>query len=152
MLISGLCIGQVRCIFSLPPHAVDLWFPARAGAFPHKHFAYIEWFTTFSRAQKDRNSRLFKVSRLMARGERRVSIIPVSLILSSIQLFPKFGPQAPVSWTSSNVLENATSFYVNSFSDRFLYSHIAWIGFSEQFAWIYMCSWMCRASMNNKQE
>jgi hypothetical protein len=33
-----------------------------------------------------------------------------------------------------------------------LYSHIAWIGFSEQFAWICMCSWMCRASMNNKQE
>ena len=125
MLISGLCIGQVRCIFSLPPHAIDLWFRAQAGAFSHKHFAYIEWFTTFSRAQKDLNSKLFKVSRLMVRGERRVSIIPVSLIHSSIQLFPKFGPQAPVSWSSSNVLEKATSFYVNSFSDRFPYSHIS---------------------------
>ncbi|KAF8801230.1 hypothetical protein BYT27DRAFT_7115580 [Phlegmacium glaucopus] len=50
---------------------------------------------------------------------------PVSLILSSIQLFPKFGPQAPVSWSLSNVLESAASFYVNSFSDRFLYSHIS---------------------------
>ena len=110
MLISGLCIGQVRCIFSLPPHAIDLWFPAQAGAFPHKHLAYVEWFTPFSRAQKDRNSNLFKISRLMAQGERRVSIIPISLILSSIQLFPKFGPKAPVSWSSSNVLENAVSF------------------------------------------
>jgi len=119
----GLCIGQVRCIFSLPPHALDLWFPA--GAFLHKHLAYVEWFTPFSRAQKDRNSNLFKVSRLMARGERRVSIIPVSLILSSIHLFLKFGPQAPVSWSSSNVLESAASFYVNPFSDRFLYSHIS---------------------------
>jgi len=125
MLTSGLCIGQVRCIFSLPPHAIDLWFPARTGTFSHKHFAYIEWFTTFSRAQKDQNTKLFKVSRLMARGERRVSIIPVSLILSSIQLFPKFGPQAPISWSSSNVLESATSFYVNSFSDRYLYTHIS---------------------------
>jgi len=60
----------------------------------------------------------------MEQGERRVSIIPVSLILSSVQLFPKFGPQAPVSWSSSNVLENAVQFYVNSFADRFLYSHI----------------------------
>jgi hypothetical protein len=125
MLISGLCIGQVRCIFSLPPHAIDLWFPARAGPFSHKHFAYVEWFTTFSRAQKDQNSKLFKVSRLMAHGEHHVSIIPISLILSSIHLYPKFGPQAPVSWSSSNVLESAASFYVNPFSDRFLYSHIS---------------------------
>src|SRR6267378_8011540 len=75
----------------------------------------------FLELRRIKNSNLFRISRLMARGERRVSIIPVSLILSSIQLFPKFGPQAPVSWSSSNVLESATSFYVNSFSDRFLY-------------------------------
>ena len=127
MLISDLCIGQVQCIFSLPPYAIDLWFPAWAGAFSHKHFTYIEWFTTFSQAQKDQNSKLFKVLCLMAQGEHCVSIIPVtvSLILSSIQLFLKFGAQAPVSWSSSNVLESATSFYVNAFSDRFLYSLIS---------------------------
>ena len=125
MLISGLCIRQVRCIFSLPPHAIDLWFPAWAGAFSHKHLAYVEWFTLFFQAQKDRNSNLFKVLCLMAWGERHVSIIPISLILSSIQLFPKFSPKTPVLWSLSNVLENATSFYVNSFSDRFLYSHIS---------------------------
>jgi len=113
MLISGLCIGQVQCIFSLPPHAMNLWFLAQSGAFPHKHFTYIEWFT---QAQKDQNSKLFKVSHLMAQGERCVSIIPVSLILSSIQLFLKFGAQAPVSWSSSNVFESATSFYVYVFS------------------------------------
>jgi hypothetical protein len=108
----------------LPPPAVALWFPA--GNFPHKHFAYVEWFTPFSRAQKDPNSKLFKIARLMEHnGEHRVSIIPISLIRCSVQLFPKFGPQAPVSWQSSNVLENATSFYVNTFSDRFLYSHIS---------------------------
>jgi hypothetical protein len=121
--VLGLCIGQIRCIFSLPPHAVALWFPA--GNFSHKHFAYVEWFTPFSRAQKDPHSKLFKVSRLMAHGERRVSVIPVSLIRCSVHLFPKFGPQAPVSWLSSNVLENATTFYVNTFSDRYLYSYIS---------------------------
>ena len=58
--------------FVVPPHAIDLWFPAQAGAFLHKHLAYVEWFTTFSRAQKDRNSKLFKVLRLMTQGERHV--------------------------------------------------------------------------------
>ncbi|PPQ83323.1 hypothetical protein CVT26_015163 [Gymnopilus dilepis] len=119
--IKGLCVGQVRCIFSLPQQAVDHWFPS---GFPHKHLAYVEWFTPFSKAPVDRNSKLFKISRLLSRGERRASVIPVSLIRSSIHLFPKFGPQAPVSWSSSNVLENASSFYVNVFSDRFIYSTV----------------------------
>ena len=117
----GLCVGRIRCIFSLPPLAVELWFPA--GNFPHKHLAYVEWFTPFSQAQKDPNSKLFKISQLMGHGERHVSVIPISLIWCSVQLFPKFGPQAPVSWQSSNVLENATTFYVNTFSDRF-FTHI----------------------------
>ena len=47
---SGLCVGRIRCIFSLPPHAVAHWFPAEN--FPHKHFAYVEWFTPFSQAQR----------------------------------------------------------------------------------------------------
>ena len=120
----GLCVGRIRCIFSLPPHAIALWFPAEN--FSHEHFAYVEWFVPFSQAQKDPNSKLFKISWLMAHnGEHHVSVIPISLILCSVQLFPKFGLQAPVSWLSSNVLENATKFYVNTFSDRFLYSHIS---------------------------
>lgn len=120
-MFVGFCVGQVRCIFSLPPAAVKMLFPA---GFPHQHLAYIEWFTPFSRAPIDQNTKLFKISRLISNGERRVSVVPVSLILSSVHLFPKFGPQAPVSWSSSNVLENASLFYVNMFSDRFLYSTI----------------------------
>ncbi|PPQ97936.1 hypothetical protein CVT26_002941 [Gymnopilus dilepis] len=119
--IKGFCVGQVRCIFTLPQVAIDRWF---SGKFSHKHLAYVEWFTPFSKASVDRNSMLFKVSRLKLRGERRASIIPVSLIYSSIHLFPKFGPQAPTSWTSSNVLDTASSFYVNAFSDRFIYSTV----------------------------
>jgi len=39
----------------------------------------------------------------------RVSIIPVSRTLSSIELF---GLQAPALWSLSNVLENAAFFYM----------------------------------------
>ena len=86
---------------------------------------FLEWFTIFSQAQKASNSKLFKVLCLMAWGECHVSMIPISLILLSIQLFPKFGLQAPVSWLSSNVFEKVTSFYVNPFFDRFSYLHIS---------------------------
>ena len=53
-----LCVGRVKCIFSLPSHAVSNWFPA--GDFLIKHFAYVEWFTPFSQAQKDPNSKLLQ--------------------------------------------------------------------------------------------
>jgi len=121
LILIGLGVGQIQCIFTLPSTAIGLWFP---GGFPHQHLAYVEWFTPLSRAPVDRNTKLFKISRLVTQGERRVSIIPVSLIRSSVHLFPKFGPQVPTSWSSSTVLEYVTSFYVNALSDRFLYSTI----------------------------
>ena len=74
--------------------AVGLLFP---GGFPHRHLAYVEWFTPLSRAPFDRNTKLFNISRLVTQGEWRVSIIPISLIQSSVHLFPKIGPQVPTS-------------------------------------------------------
>ncbi|PPQ73617.1 hypothetical protein CVT26_010525 [Gymnopilus dilepis] len=115
----GYAVAQVRCIFSLPDAALKTWFPRGA---PSKHFAYVEWFTPFSKAVFDPNSRLYRIKRLRVRGEQQASVIPVSLIRQSVHLFPKFGPVAPVHWKSSNVLEEAPMFYVNPFSDRFAYS------------------------------
>jgi hypothetical protein len=67
---------------------------------------------------------MYKVSRRIIDGKQRSSIIPINLIYSSAHLIPAFGPIAPTEWTSSNVLEVASGFYVNSFSDRFSYSTI----------------------------
>ncbi|KAF9038729.1 hypothetical protein BJ165DRAFT_1316528, partial [Panaeolus papilionaceus] len=66
--------------------------------------AYVEWFLPLNRAPRDPNNQLFKICRLVdGDGRRKSSIIPIELIKSSIHLFPKFGPQAPVGWTSSKV-------------------------------------------------
>ena len=51
-------------------------------------------------------------------GRRHASIIPVDFILRSVHLFPFFGPQAPRTWNTFNVLEVCNTFYVNPFSDR----------------------------------
>ena len=71
---------------------------------------------------------MYRVSRLYnpasKGGQRKASIVPISLIRESIHLFPKFGAVAPADWRSSNVLEVAPAFYVNPFSDRFVYSTV----------------------------
>ncbi|PPQ76921.1 hypothetical protein CVT26_001382 [Gymnopilus dilepis] len=117
--VQGYAVAQVRCIFSLPSSAVTALFPQGS---PSDHFAYVEWFTPFSRAIFEPNSQLYQVKRLLSHGEQQASVIPISLIRQSVHLFPKFGPVAPVHWKSSNVLQEAKAFYVNPFSDRFQYS------------------------------
>jgi hypothetical protein len=64
---------------------------------------------------------MYKVGRSFKDGKRMASIICVSDIERSVVLFPKFGPVANHEWTSSNVLEECTSFYVNPFTDRHSY-------------------------------
>ncbi|KAL5512790.1 hypothetical protein ACEPAG_3056 [Sanghuangporus baumii] len=118
--IQSFRIAQVRAIFSLNDRAVSQLFmddehlriqvPSR--------LAYVEWFSKFS-AQPDINFRMYKVSRLYTPdGSKDFSIIPVADLHRSAHLIPRFGRVAPGHWTSSNVLEECTDFYVNDFKDR----------------------------------
>ncbi|KAJ7150608.1 hypothetical protein C8R46DRAFT_914692, partial [Mycena filopes] len=79
--------------------------------------AYVEWFSKFPR-NPDPNHGMYKISRPV---ERAASIIPVSQIRRSVHLFPEFGPVAPRDWTSNNVLERCSKFYVSPWSDRHAY-------------------------------
>ena len=119
MLFLDYCVGQIRCIFSLPSVGVKSWFSHKP---PPSHLAYVEWFTPFSRLQPGHHHRLHKISRHSLDGVQQASIIPVELIQQSVHLIPDFGAIAPAHWKSSNVLEEASHFYVSSFSDRFQYS------------------------------
>ena len=84
--------------------------------------AYVEWFTAFTTPNP--NHGMYKVSRALRNGERLCSIIPVSDFRRSIHLIPRFGKVASAHSTSSNVLEQCDSFYVNPFSDRHAYMTI----------------------------
>lgn len=119
---KGYRIAQVRVIFTLPEKIRSLFSPAAASELP-LHFAYVEWFTPFA-SVPDRHHRLYQVKRAWINGDRLCSIVPVSDIRRSIHLIPRFGRIAPATWTSSNVLEQCDTFFVNAFTDRHAYMTI----------------------------
>ncbi|KAH8986015.1 hypothetical protein EDB92DRAFT_1802201 [Lactarius akahatsu] len=118
----GYQIAQVRVVFQLPNKAIPEVFPSldTAVTAPPTHLAYVEWFSPIP-ARPNANQLMYRVSRLMHNGHRRASIIPVSSIISSIHLFPRFGHRIPPEWNTYSVLKLCHTFYVNPFSDRDTY-------------------------------
>jgi hypothetical protein len=117
------CIGRVKCTFRLPASANILFSAGRR--VPPTYLAYVEWYTPFTNAPIGRHHGLYKISRHMAGGKVRASIIPITQIEQSVHLFPHFGSSTPVDWKSSNVLDLSQSFFVNPFSNRSQYLKLA---------------------------
>ncbi|THH20201.1 hypothetical protein EW146_g1111 [Bondarzewia mesenterica] len=113
--IEGYRVAQLRVIFSLPVRAARVLFPSNIS--PPKHLAYIEWFSPFD-AVADGSHLMYKITRSFKNGRRHAAVISVDNIRRSIFLYPRFGPIAPRSWTSSHVLEECTTFYDASSSRR----------------------------------
>jgi hypothetical protein len=61
----------------------------------------------------------------MQGGHRRATIIPVDTILCSVHLIPRFGPVTPSEWSSSTVLEQCNTFFINPFTD--LYNYLTFV-------------------------
>ncbi|THU77334.1 hypothetical protein K435DRAFT_702628 [Dendrothele bispora CBS 962.96] len=120
--IKGLRIGQVRCVFEIPETALRMMFDEKAVQRPPQHLSYVEWFTPFHHPESHHH--MYKISRDLVEEERQASIVPVELFRRSIHLLPCFGPHAPKEWSSSNVLDMAKEFFVNSISDKHAYATI----------------------------
>jgi hypothetical protein len=78
-----------------------------------QHLAYVQWYSHLS-DNPELNHLLYKVSALKeADGTHVCSIISLANIHRSVHLFPKFGAFAPEEWTSSNVLDLCSTFFVS---------------------------------------
>jgi hypothetical protein len=64
---------------------------------------------------------MYKISRSLEDRGRVASVVPISTIVRSAHLFPKFGQAVPGEWTSNNVLKKCSTFYLNPFTDRHMY-------------------------------
>ncbi|KAI0649799.1 hypothetical protein C8Q79DRAFT_902444 [Trametes meyenii] len=119
--VRGFRVAQVRLIFKIPARKIAGLFPRLpSSSHPEGHLAYIEWFTPASQAPHQDHG-LYRFTRLIRRGERLASIIPIEHIERTCHLFPLFGPVAPRDWSSDNVLERCESFLLNAFADRYMY-------------------------------
>ncbi|KAI0069916.1 hypothetical protein K474DRAFT_1609646 [Panus rudis PR-1116 ss-1] len=116
--IEGYRVAQVKVIFSIPKGALPLLFNQEHR--PPLYLAYVEWFTPFGEQPEEVHG-LYKVSHAVRDGKRLSAVIPLVNIHRSVHLIPQFGPQVNREWTSSNVLEVCTKFYVNCFTDRHTY-------------------------------
>ncbi|KAH9914845.1 uncharacterized protein B0H18DRAFT_959583 [Fomitopsis serialis] len=114
------CNALVKVIFALPRKlpAVQGGGPAPPW-WPRGPLAYVEWYTRFAPAA-DPSHLMYSVKKppSSSNGLLQGKIIPLSQIRQSCQLTPIFpgGPRGtvPDSWSSENVLEMASTFYVNN--------------------------------------
>lgn len=119
---SGYCVGRIRFVFSIPKPAINTLFPPMMQDLVPAHLAYVEWFSPFNTIPPGRDHGMYKISKLKdTHGQQKASVVPVSSIRQSVHLIPVFGSVAPAEWRSSNVLDHAEDFLVNSFTDRFQY-------------------------------
>ena len=112
--IQALCVAQIRVVFRISCEAAHHLFPHTTNV--PEHLAYVEWFTPFW-AVPDANYGLYKISRSMMGKSRVSSIVLIRNIVQSIHLIPLLGENIPREWHSSTILDNCSSFLLNSFSD-----------------------------------
>ena len=116
--IQALCVAQIWVVFCISCEAAHHLFPHTINV--PKHLAYVEWFTPFW-AMPDANYGLYKISCSMMGNSHMSSIVPIHNIVQSIHLIPLVGENIPWEWHSSTILNNCSSFLLNSFSDIHTY-------------------------------
>ncbi|KAN0134253.1 hypothetical protein V8E53_008025 [Lactarius tabidus] len=116
---SRIAVVQIRLVFQLSTSAASsVFLPSRPT--PPSHFAYVEWFSAPS--APDPCHGMSRVSRSYgSHGRRTATIIRLTDICRSVQLFPVFGPVAPRQWQGATVLEECQNFYINPFVDKHMY-------------------------------
>jgi hypothetical protein len=116
---SRIAVVQIRLVFQLSTSAVSSVFLPSCPA-PPSHFAYVEWFSAPS--VPDPCHGMSQVSRSYgSHGRRTATVIRLTDICRSVQLFPDFGPVAPRQWQGATVLEECQNFYINPFIDKHMY-------------------------------
>ncbi|TDL16783.1 hypothetical protein BD410DRAFT_730882 [Rickenella mellea] len=101
---DGLRVAEIRVIFTLPSYL---------GHWPHP-LVYLHWFKPLTSC--DEQLGMYKISRSTRNLEPNSEIISADRIYRACHLIPRFGAgSVDPSWTSANVTQKATEFYVNPY-------------------------------------
>ncbi|KAN0128003.1 hypothetical protein V8E53_014180 [Lactarius tabidus] len=97
---SRIAVVQIQLVFQLSTLAVpSVFLPSHPA--PPSHFAYVECYGSH--------------------GHHTATIICLTNICQSVQLFPVFSPVAPQQWQGVMVLKECQNFYINPFVDKHMY-------------------------------
>ena len=116
-------VGRVRVIFELPEHLdVGLGSQAAPNAWPKEPLVYVEWYGV-PRSLPDENTGMYVIKKTT---ETQYSIVTLTSIRQSCMLIPKFDDNRDwkSTWTSENILDNASSFYLNHWQSSYAYQTI----------------------------
>nr|GAT50070.1 predicted protein [Mycena chlorophos] len=101
--LKGLRPAQIRMIFELPKHL---------GTLPHP-LAYIEWFTPLNGPEPV--SGMFTTHHSTRSNRPNAAVVSVDQIVRICHLTGKTTRKIDSSWTATNVLDKAESFYFNPY-------------------------------------
>ena len=100
-------------IFDLPPQfGLDISGP----------LVYVEWFTPLG--QLDLTSGMHLIKRSTRQHKRNSEIVSINDVVGSCHLMAKCGTQIDRSFSTDDVLEKATQFYVNPYINVDTFSQI----------------------------
>ena len=102
----GLRVAQVHVLFNLPPQFSIISSP----------LAYVEWFTPLG--IPDQITGMHVVRRSTRRREANSEVVTVDRLIRGCHLIGKAGRVMDRAWTTENVLQKATNFWVNNYISR----------------------------------
>jgi len=130
---QGTRVGRVRVIFTLPDevHSITGARPAPSN-WPKEPLVYIEWYSRLEKSANPRNGMMYRIKKIplkssatsMDKDKVQGTILRLSCIRQSCMLFPTFPSSVPAHWTTDNILDSASSFYINNWLSKYSYQTI----------------------------
>ena len=118
-LYEGYRAVRIKAIFVLPVHAHPLH---------PEPLIYAEYFSRFTSAKPSNVFKFHAISHATSSRGRETAVLPLSAIKLACHIVPRFHRVSPelLQKDSSRVdlLEESSSFYLNSFGNRLLYSYL----------------------------
>ncbi|KIY47604.1 hypothetical protein FISHEDRAFT_59569 [Fistulina hepatica ATCC 64428] len=120
--LDGHRIGHVKAIFALPNRICvqGYWMDAPA-QWPRTPLAYVEWYNMDGPHSLHN---MYKVDKphLSSSGCALAAVIELETIWESCMLIPRFHGPVDAEWTSENVLDHCSSFWLNNWQHKCTYS------------------------------
>jgi hypothetical protein len=91
---------------------------------PKTLLVYIEWYSQLKPVAEPTHN-MYSIRKVFGTdGKPTGSIIDLASICQSCMLFPNFEAAVDTSWTSDNVLDSCSSFFINNWHSTYSYKTI----------------------------